>query len=94
MLLRRVFQFLVIVNLVQGCTTQPPKFTQNVCNIFEEKKNAAIKSCVLYPFRNQVLSGSIPLSPIKTSVLLKDKNNIAKIIITSIGDKYRPIKLI
>ena len=37
MLLRRVFLFLIITSLIQGCTTQPPKFTQNVCDIFEEK---------------------------------------------------------
>ena len=39
MLLRCSFHFLIIVSLIQGCTTQPPKLTQNVCNIFEEKKS-------------------------------------------------------
>ena len=39
MLLRRQFHYLLIVTLLQGCTTQPPKFTQNICDIFEEKGN-------------------------------------------------------
>ena len=47
MLLNKIFKYILIIGLVGGCKTQPPKITHNICDIFKEKtswQKAALKS--------------------------------------------------